>query len=381
MSEITTTPEVLEVEAINGLALTTKDAIQTAFLPFAQQFEEWKEKAGQIIVSDVSQIEEMKAAREARLALVKVRTGADKVRQELKAESLKYGKAVQEVYNKIEASITPIEQYLEAQEKFKEVVEAKERAEKLNARMEQIREFPHVQSSEIAGLSDEMFNVFVKGLHDERDRRIAAEKRELEEQAERVRIAELHHERRSFLMENDLWRHLDTEAQAQNFGEMPEEDYQAYITSAKIKIKEIEQKAEAQRLENEKLKKEAELKEAAIKAEREKAEAERKAIEEKARIEREKVEAENRRIAAELKAKQDAEDKAKAEAARIEKERIAAEKKALKAPDKVKLTTLIAGITIEQPQLKSEEAQAAFNVINAKLEAFKVWANQQIESL
>ena len=58
----------------------------------------------------------MQEARIARLALRDIRIQADKTRKALKEESLRYGKAVQGVYNVIEYLITPIEKHLEERE-------------------------------------------------------------------------------------------------------------------------------------------------------------------------------------------------------------------------------------------------------------------------
>ena len=82
-----------EIAKIQGLEEETSKKIIEKFQPFLAQINEWKEKAKELVVTDESQVEEMKQAREGRLMLVKVRTNADKIRKELKADSLAYGKA------------------------------------------------------------------------------------------------------------------------------------------------------------------------------------------------------------------------------------------------------------------------------------------------
>jgi len=204
---------------------------------------------------------------------------------------------------------------------------------------------------------------------------------------------------------------------ALDFRTMQDDVFEAYLTAKKQayearieaeriaeekRMAEIEaekQRIEAQRIENERLKAEAEAKEKELEAERKKAEAEkskqqaildaeRKKADELLEAQRKQAEAErkkqddiiakqkaeNDRIQAELKAKQDAEI---AEQKRVEAE----SKKALKAPDKQKLKTLVSTLKIEKLELKSDESNAVFNVINEKFEAFKTWANNQIESL
>lgn len=132
-----TTEEILMEQPAELLAIVTKEQLPDTtaqfliekFAPFLEQIAEWKEKALALVVTDESQAAEMQLAREGRLALRKVRTTADKLREELKAESLRYGRAVQGVYNVIEAGIVPIEKHLEDQEKFIERMEAKRRDE------------------------------------------------------------------------------------------------------------------------------------------------------------------------------------------------------------------------------------------------------------
>jgi hypothetical protein len=112
-----------------GLAETKANEIRDAFLELFNIGAQWKEKALALVVTSVDQKEEMKQAREARLALVKVRTSADKIRKELKADALKYGNAVQGVYNLIEGMVKPLEEHLQKQEDFAKIQKEKEEKE------------------------------------------------------------------------------------------------------------------------------------------------------------------------------------------------------------------------------------------------------------
>jgi len=357
---IQTTPEILQVDAINGLALTTKQAITEAFMPFAVQFAEWKEKALQIEVNEPTQVELMKQASEARKAIKNIRNRANDVKDELKAESLKYNSAVQEVRNKIWVACEAIEARLEKQEKFKELYDARVLAERTAQRMDRLKEFPDVSSAMISGLTDDMFEITLTGLITKRDKDI-----EDERIAEEARQAE---------------------------------------------IKAEEARKEAQRIEFERLKAENEAKELELAKQREEAEKER--IKQQAILEAERKKADElletqRKQAAAAKAKQDeilakqkaendrlireAKEKEQAEALRLkeiedkkiaeEKERIAAEKKAAKAPDKSKLKLAIDGIYLPEPELKEQESKAVYSVITARFEGFKTWALSQIETL
>lgn len=413
-----TTPEILQVDAINGLEVSTREAIQKAFLPFAQQFAEWEEKAKEIVVTDVSETDKMKAAGEARKAIKKIRTGADAVRKSLKEDSLKYGKAVQDVYNKIEESITPIEEYLETQEKFKELEEAKQRQLVIAQRMDLLKDFPSVTSEMVINLDEDNFQVFIQGLLDQKAKREEEERKEYEQQQERIRINELHHERRSLLMEQGLWVYLDPESQSQNFGEMKEDDFKAYIDKAKFTKEDEEKKRREQAEENERLKKAAEQKQrdieaanmirnirtsdlaavgyshhsdiaelsesefamlldeqtAIFQAKERKAEADRK--------EKEKIDAENKRLADELKRREDAERAQKLAEEKEKADKIAEMKRIAIAGDKEKLEHWMNTFTAGQiPTMSKDESLAAAELIQSKFLAFKEWAATEINKL
>jgi hypothetical protein len=122
--------QIVEVIQKTEVESSTALSLQNAFEPLFLKAKEWEAKAKEIIVTDPTQLTEMKQARELRLELRSVRIEANKVRERLKADSLRYGKAVQSVYNLIEFFIVPLEEHLEKQEKYAETIE-KERQQKL----------------------------------------------------------------------------------------------------------------------------------------------------------------------------------------------------------------------------------------------------------
>jgi hypothetical protein len=388
MSEITKTPEILDVDSINGLALSTKNAIQEAFLPFAQQFAEWEEKAQEIKVTDVSQTDLMKIAGEGRKVVKKIRTGADGVREELKRESLQYGRAVQEIYNKIKSRCEPIEAYLEEQEKFKELEEAKQRQKIIVERMEKIKEFPSVTSEMVINLSDEMFETFLNGLTAQKQKDEEAARLLQEEEEKAATIVKNHQDRKNYLLENGYWAALSDDTKECNFGEYPEEDWNAFMVVAKTAKKEEEQRlaaieAESQRikLENEEKERLREEERKAEQAAREKAAAEAKAIQDakdaELKAEREKAQ----KLQDEIDAKLRREAELEAEELAAEKKRIAEEKKAAKAPDKSKLLTWVGGLECALPEMNSEETKQIALDIQSKYEGFKNWATEKINSI
>ena len=316
-----TTNELVKVVETSGLEAQTSNYIKEKFLPFFEQAEDWKRKAEALVVTDASQVHDMKMARTARLALKEIRVNADKTRKELKEDSLRYGKAVQGVYNVIEYLIAPIEKHLQEQEDFVVIQEAKRKAELKASREMELQPFAEFVplGLNLGEMSEEDYGKTLNGAKLQLQAKIEAEQK-----AEAERIA---------------------------------------------KEKAEAEERERVRLENERLKAEAEAKEKQLAEERAKAEAERKALEEKARKEKAAADAKlkaereaKEKLEAELKARAEAEAKAKreaeAKAAAELKAKQDAEKKAKAAPDKAKLNDFAKMLDeLNLPELKSEEAQ------------------------
>lgn len=146
------------------------------------------------------------------------------------------------------------------------------------------------------------------------------------------------------------------------------------------------------RNENAKLKEEADKRERLEKIERQKREkVEKERLEKEAAVKKERDERDRKeKEAFELELKIEREKREKIE--REEKERrdkvIAkvkakqlSDKKASQAPDKDKLIKSINEMVFIDSEFKTVEAEAVYNVINQKFEAFKIWAISQTKSL
>lgn len=295
--------EIIRVVESSDLEAQTSQTLKERFLPFFEQAEDWKRKAESIVVTSAEQKHEMQIARQARLALREIRINADKTRKALKEDSLRYGRAVQGVYNVIEYLIAPIEEHLEKQERFVEIQEAEKKA-KLKAERE-IELHPYSEfvpcNLDLGGMTEVEYEKVLNGAKLQLQARI-------EEQAriEAERIAK----------------------------EKAEAEERARIHA-----------------ENERLRAEAEEREKQIRAEREKAEAERKALEEKAEAERR----ERIRLEAEAAAKAEAERREKAEeAARIRAEEAARQA----APDIEKAKVFAAQISaLVAPEMSTKQGR------------------------
>ena len=124
----------------SGLEGTKAQVLLDNFSTYFQIASEWEIKAKAIVVSDASQVADMKMARVGRLFLKEKRTAIEKTRKKLKEEALREGKAIDGIANILKALIVPIEEYLEKQEKFveiKEALEARRKQEEFDKKAEE----------------------------------------------------------------------------------------------------------------------------------------------------------------------------------------------------------------------------------------------------
>lgn len=302
-----------------------KVSIETKFMPIVETIQEWKVKVESLVVTDESQKDLMKQAREGRLILKNLRVSADKERKAMKEESQKYLNTIQLVYNTIESMITPLESHLQEQENYVEIQRLKR-----------------------------------------------------EEEQKQI-IAELLKERQKEVESLGIISFLPAFVQ---LGEYSEEDYQQLIQFAQFKkeqkLAQDKEEEERKRIEAERLRAEAKERERILEESRlkqilemERLKEEREEMEEKLRLERE----ENERIAMELKKKQDEEAKA-------EKERIKAEKKLKNAPDKVKIEKLIKDIQeFELPHVQGDEAKVIVSDVKSLLDKIVVFVMNKNQDL
>ena len=322
----------------NNIESTSAKTLEDTFLPYFKQAQEWKEKASSIVVIDENSIQEMKLAREARLAFKNIRCNVEKARKAKKDESLRYGKAVDGLANVIKFLITPLEQESEEKEKF---VERKREAileEMEDDRKEALLKYEvDIELYDLRIISEDKYQILLENSKDLFERKKVIEQAEAEAEIKYQEEERIENER--IRKENEL---LKKEAEERD-------------RAAKLEV-EKQGKIEVSR----KLKEEAEQKIRDEKAAKEKAEYEKKIEAERQEKERVlKIEKDKQvKIEAELKAIEDAEQKKiKEEQERIFKEKEAEKQKEL-APDKVKLNELAIYISsITMPTVKSEEAQ------------------------
>lgn len=233
-------PELKGVDIDKGLI----KQINTRFEPFFAQAQEWLEKAEAIEIKDITEIGKMKEAREARLGIRKIRTSAEKVKQELKERPLRECQTIDAIYNAIKDKTEPIETVLKEKEKFAELLEQQHKENVRAERQEKIEPYsefmlPNVDLAEMdQGQFDELY-AWTKGKwdNDQENKRKAAEAEE------NARLAKIEEDKR-IREENERLRKEKEAADAENARIQAESDRKLAEQRAQL---EAEQKAKEEK--------------------------------------------------------------------------------------------------------------------------------------
>ena len=333
-------PQELE-QLSKGVSVEKRNEVQTVLNHVFNGVTKMREQLDAVNVEDEDDKASMKVANAIRLNVREVRLNAEKTfdakRSEVQSQMLSF-KTEDALWLKAKQTMQiltkEIEEIAKWKEKTKERADAQRKEEKVQERIADVAKFnPELTRYEFESMSDESFDLFLKGIEKQYNERIEAEKK-----AEADRLAAIEADR---------------------------------LERERIKA------------ENERLQREAEEKEKQLQAERMKAqrEAEKQAsilAAEKAEAKRiqDLKDAENERLQKELRAKQDAEKA-------IEDARIASEAKAkqdaakaAKAPIKNKLT-----IWVDSFAISDFEENATAQEIKAKFDGFKKWAQSEIQKI
>jgi len=173
----------------SGLEAVKKEYILQQFNEFSVIAEEWETRAKQIVVKEEYDTDTMKLAKEGRLFLVKKRGDIERVRKQLKEQSLREGQTIDAVARGLKLLIEPIEEYLESQEKYADLLEQKRKEERKIKRLELLKPFEETENffslnHDLLNMSDEAFNNLFSGT-----KLNYKAKKEAERKAEKERIA------------------------------------------------------------------------------------------------------------------------------------------------------------------------------------------------
>lgn len=368
----------------SGLEVESARNVTDVFAPLFAQAHSWAEKVATIKVTDATQVREMKLARESRLALKEIRVIAEKNRTRLKEDSLRRGRAIDSVYNTLEALVKPLEAQLKEQEEFVKRQEEQRKARIKAEREEALRPFGvNTAFYQLAEMPEAdwaaLFNSTVAAHKAAKE---AAEKAEAEriakeqaEAAERERIRQENERLRQEAEAAQKAANAERErllAEQRAIEEQARKEREAIEAQAKAEL--AKQKAEADRL--------VAIAAAKALAEKQAAEAQRKAeqaaADAKAKVEREareKAEAEARRL-------REAQEALKQVEALKLKQEAEAKAKAARAPDREKIAALgTAILAIKMPEVSTPEGQAALAVVKEQFTRFAKWITDKSAAL
>ena len=170
------------------------------FAPYIQQVRQYAIMAREINVTDENDTAGMAEARRLRLALVKVRTAAEKEREEQKRGFTVAGRVIDWLGNKnVRDEAQRAEDHLKAQETFAERMEAERRQAIAAARLEILRPIADdLTGIDLAEMTDEAFERLRAGFqaaHDAAEAQEAERKRLADAERERVAAIEAENER------------------------------------------------------------------------------------------------------------------------------------------------------------------------------------------
>lgn len=320
-------PKFTELISKSGIELTKAEAHVSAFHP---KLAELSELSRPLAGLDKENPDHAKIARENRLKIVKVRTGSESIKDELKKALLAESNLIQSAFNLVKDACILTESEYEEIEKHQERVEAQKRAELKSNRIALLAPFEtDTEFLPLDIMDEEKFQalfarekesfeaVQAKRIQDEKDR-IEAERK-----AEEERLAEI----------------------------------------------EAEKQRQAERdAENERLKKEAEIREIELAKER----AEQAKLQAEKQAEIDKANAEAERIRKELEAKQLEEEKERQRIIAEQEEKEARTKALLKAPDQEKVKVFFEQFkALQFPELSSEPGKKMTEEVTEALQIVK----------
>jgi hypothetical protein len=166
------------------------DYIIEKFSEFTSIATEWNEKANAILVTDETQTDLMKQAREGRLLLKAKRIEIEKTRKSLKEQSLNEGRLIDSIAKSLTTLVEPAEKHLELQERFAEIQDQKRKAELKAKRYEIILPYAEVIDPETLNLgliTEEAFAGILKYAKDTLEAKLETERLAKIEQEEKAK--------------------------------------------------------------------------------------------------------------------------------------------------------------------------------------------------
>ena len=243
------------VVATESLPADMAVSLKEVFIPFYRDAYSIANEAQSIEVKTEDDTEQMFQAKELAKKISRIRIDADKVRAALKEESLRKGKAIDTVAKIIKDFILPVESKLKEQANFIDILQAKRREEKINARAEELSKYvDDLSLYNYTEINDDTFTNLLATCKNVYEMKITAQEkmeqerieREKKEEEERKVIAE---KNRKLMAENKRIQEenarIKAEAEAKEKAEREEQEKAAQELekinsgSDRIKIKDL----------------------------------------------------------------------------------------------------------------------------------------------
>ena len=260
-----TTQELVTVIKETGIEKTMAGTLQEKFNGFFEEAKKFEAEAKKIKITDVTQVEDMKKARELRLNIKNIRVNAEKVKSQLKEDIIRNGKAIDGVYNVIVALTKPVEQYLDDQEKYViKIEEARKEKLEFERRTELSQYIDDVTYYDLKNMPEEGYQQILKSAKLAKEAELEAIKKAEEERVELEKKEKVLTTRRIELapftdfLNQEFSLDIDT----------TENEYQNALNSAKEIKQKYDDDQEKIRIENEKLRTEQIKKDKEAEAER-----------------------------------------------------------------------------------------------------------------
>ena len=397
-------PKIQDVITTSGLDLTKAENYAKNYVPFILQVQEQIDIVKTLQKGEISDVEK---ARRCKLDIGKICSALEKQKKKDKEDLVVETKFIDKLYNTVEDAARESQKQAKEIEDYFDNLE-RERLAKLKAtRLELLANFEveNLDSFNVEVMSEDAFNIFLKGCEQSYLSKKAEELRLQKEADEKQKITDLHNARKESLLK--YWNFVPEAFKALNMGMATEMEYKDVLKEAEIAFTKNELEQEKIKADLERIKLENEAKEK-VRKERtsllqpyiifirdynaliEKNEADfqkefkdiKKGAEDHWEFERKQQIAkqiEDERLQkieldVKLKQKVDAEEKAK-----IEKEKA----NLLKKGDKAILLNYISNFSTPSIDASFKNANSILKLkdINAKFESFKVWAKGEVEKL
>ena len=320
-------PKLTEIIQKSGVELTKAEAHVSAFHPALKDLAELSRPLAGLSQDDPAHA---KIARENRLKIVKIRTGAESIKDERKKLLLAESNLIQSAFNLVKDAC------LLTESEYEEIEKAEERREKARRDVLKVQRIALLEPYEVDTtylpldiMDDEQFN---RLLSSEKEKFEAVQAARIKAEADRIEAERLAEEKRLAEIEAEKQRQAERDA------------------------------------ENERLRKEAAIREKEL--EKERAESARIAAEKQKEID--KANEESERIRKQLEEKQKAEEAERLAKIAEQQEREATAKALLLAPDKEKVKVFFAQFKeLKFPDLESDAGKKMTARVNEALDVVK----------